>query len=377
MSMSAWTTPYAPKVLAKSKKLVSPAQLPQAIPQTMGLLQEHFKSQALYTVVQLGVPDVIGDGLMDSAGISAALGVPVNEDLLARQMRVLATCGLFEESAGPGGEFMYALTDTGALLQTGAPQPSLACAATHWLEPPMWNMWGSLLEATMTPEGGQPPFDRANGANWIEYFQAHPESMAPFNDTMSFFSGGEVAGVVDDYAAGWDQFKGKTVLDVGGSYGVVMAAVKAKNPDIECISFDLPDVIATAPDGIAPGVSLAGGDMFDASTYPKGVDAVFMKHILHDWSDADCGRILAAIAASLPSGGKVIVCDGVLGAPGDINPLTASQRNVDILMAGIGGTERTEAQWRTLLGNAGFSIESVQPASIGGPLCGFVTAVKA
>jgi len=46
-------------------------------------------------------------------------------------------------------------------------------------------------------------------------------------------------------------------------------------------------------------------------------------------------------------------------------------------MAGIGGTERTEAQWRTLLGNAGFSIESVQPASIGGPLCGFVTAVKA
>jgi len=199
--------------------------------------------------------------------------------------------------------------------------------------------------------------------------------MAPFNDTMSIFSGGEVAGVVDDYAAGWDQFKGKTVVDVGGSYGVVMAAVKAKYPEVGCISFDLPDVVAAAPEGIAPGVTLVGGDMFDTSTYPKA-DAVFMKHILHDWSDTDCERILTAVHAALPAGGKVVVCDAVLGAAGDINPLTSAQRYVDLLMAGIGGTERTEAQWKTLLSSAGFTVQSVQPASIGGPLCGFVTATK-
>ncbi|KAK4858172.1 hypothetical protein QYF36_012200 [Acer negundo] len=53
------------------------------------------------------------------------------------------------------------------------------------------------------------------------------------------------------------------------------------------IDFDLPHVIQHAPH--YPGVEHVGGYMFES--VPKG-DAIFMKWILHDWSDEHCLKLL-------------------------------------------------------------------------------------
>ena len=62
---------------------------------------------------------------------------------------------------------------------------------------------------------------------------------------------------------------------------------------MECVNFDLPEVVATA----APleGVEHVGGDMFKPETFPSGADCIFMKHILHDWSDEDSVKVLKSL----------------------------------------------------------------------------------
>jgi len=119
---------------AAEKGLLTPEELEAAIPAVLDLGRAHFTSQCLYTVVALGVPDVIGTRTLSIAEIVSSLACPVNEDLLLRQLRVVAAAGALVESAGEQGEFMYSLTPVGKLLQTGAPQPSMAGGIKHWME---------------------------------------------------------------------------------------------------------------------------------------------------------------------------------------------------------------------------------------------------
>jgi len=88
---------------AAEKGLLTPEELEAAIPAVLDLGRAHFTSQCLYTVVALGVPDVIGTRTLSIAEIVSSLACPVNEDLLLRQLRVVAAAGALVESAGEQG----------------------------------------------------------------------------------------------------------------------------------------------------------------------------------------------------------------------------------------------------------------------------------
>ena len=344
---------------------LTPERAGAAVPGAMALAQGYFVSQALFAAVQLGVPNAIGDAALTVPEIAAALSEQegaVEEEYLLRVLRLLGAVGVLDESEGPGGEYAFALSDVGALLQTGvAGQPSLACGVTHWVEPPMWGSWGQLEPALRS---GGVPFAMANGDMIFDYYAKHPESAKPFNEFMSFFSGPEVGTVVA--AFDWGQFEGRTVVDVGGSLGPTAAAIKAAAPGADVICFDLPEVTAAATEAPLPGVEYRAGDMFDPTTLPQA-DCVFMKHILHDWSDADSERILASVRQSLRPGGRLVLAEAVLPRPGEQSPLATSQKMIDVLMLTIGGKERTAAQWGALVGNQGFRIAEVVATDM--PMC--------
>ena len=79
-----------------------------------------------------------------------------------------------------------------------------------------------------------------------------------------------------------------------------------------------------------------------------------LARVLHDWPDGDALRILARAREALPAGGTLYVVEMVLddasGAGGllDLN-----------LLVMTGGAERTEDQFRGLLGRAGFEVLDV------------------
>ncbi|XP_066932387.1 uncharacterized protein [Clytia hemisphaerica] len=203
------------------------------------------------------------------------------------------------------------------------------------------------------------------------YYKEHPESAEHFNEFMSFFSDGELRGILNDFD--WSVFNGKQICDIGGCYGVVMKAVKEKFPDITTINFDLPEVIEKAES--IPGVQIVAGDMFDSSTIPS-CNVVFMKHILHNWDDEDCIKIIKSLHKALPSDGKVVICDAILPKSGVTNPIAKSQKALDMLMAIIGGRERNQDQWRAIFEASGLKIDSVLPMTSGGPLTGIIATSK-
>jgi hypothetical protein len=367
---------------------LSPQELQQTVPNFLGMCNAFFSSQALYTVTRLGVADLIGSGSLSVAEIVAGVKEHdrnsgkqcyqnLNEDSLFRVMRLLSGTGIFTQTAGPNGEARYSLTPMGALLQTNVPeQPSLACGVLHWTEAPMWNSWGRLHDFVAgTTENGATAFEAANGLPIFQYYQEHPESNDPFNEFMTVLSASNNPVVLD--LVPWSKYNGKNVADVGGGYGTVSSLIQNKFPDVQMISFDMPHIVEQARTSVkAPdAVKLVGGDMFDASTYPKDLSAIFMKYILHDWDDDSCIRILQACAKALPSDGKVFIVDAILPNPGEDSPVAPVQYHLDVLMMLFGGKERTSQQMSILADAAGFKVESTSTNSPV-PTCMLTTLVK-
>ncbi|XP_066932378.1 uncharacterized protein [Clytia hemisphaerica] len=361
-------------MFSMKKAMLTEDEIKSAVPQILDLNMAFFTQQCLYTMVKLRIPDVIGAETLSMKEICQRLGENVDQDLLFRQMRLLAEVGIFVETASEDGEnqYCYSLALQGKLLQTGVEgQPSMACGVHHLSEQPAWKAWATLPEITSGQAKGEVPFERANGQRDVPYYKEHPESGKPFYEFMSFFSYSELKGILDEFD--WSAFNGKIVCDIAGCYGVVMKAVKEKFPDITTINFDLPEVIEKAES--IPGVQMVAGDMFDSSTIPS-CNVVFMKHILHDWYDEVCIKIMKSLHKALPSDGKVVICDAILPKPGVTNPIAKSQKNLDMLMAIFGGKERNQDQYRAIFEASGWKIDSVLPMTSGGPLTGIITTSK-
>ncbi|KAK3194500.1 hypothetical protein Dsin_025810 [Dipteronia sinensis] len=102
------------------------------------------------------------------------------------------------------------------------------------------------------------------------------------------------------------------------------------------------------------GVEHVGGDMFES--VPKG-DAIFMKWILHDWSDEHCLTLLKNCYKSIPDDGIVIVVEAILPVLPETNATTKATSQIDVLMMtqDPGGKERTRQEFMDMATGAGFS----------------------
>ncbi len=100
-----------------------------------------------------------------------------------------------------------------------------------------------------------------------------------------------------------------------------------------------------------------GGDFLEG--VPAGADAYIMKHIIHDWDDERCVRILGHCAAAVASGGRVLVVDQAITD----RPESAFSKIMDLEMLAMtpGGRERTETEFRTLFERAGLVLTRVVP----------------
>ncbi|PPR97736.1 hypothetical protein GOBAR_AA22942 [Gossypium barbadense] len=139
------------------------------------------------------------------------------------------------------------------------------------------------------------------------------------NDEPHHFGKLVMNNILDAYK-GFVQHLNQVIVDIGGGLGVSLRFITSKYPSIKGINFDLPHVIQHAPP--IPGVEHVAGDMFQ--NVPKG-DAIFMKFILHDWSDDDCLKLLKNCYKAIPDEGKIVVVDCML--PDVPNTSSGGERN--------------------------------------------------
>jgi len=300
-------------------------------------------TQTIYVAAELGIADLLKSESLTTTEIAARLGT--TGDGLYRILRALASIGIFRENEG--GQFEQ--TELSECLRSDVPGSMRAWAravGANWC----WGMMGDLLNSGRT--GQKAPL------NLWEHFEQNKDDGDIFNQAMTSFSSAEIGPILESY-----DFAGiGTLMDVAGGYGSLLAEVLEANPEMRSILFDAPSVIENArphvaATKVADRCELAGGDFF--TSVPSGADAIMMKHILHDWSDEDSLRILNSCHTALPAGGKLLVIESVIQPGNDPQP----GKMLDIVMLRIGGKERTEAEFRTLLDAAGFDMTRIVATS--------------
>jgi hypothetical protein len=181
---------------------------------------------------------------------------------------------------------------------------------------------------------------------------ADPELAELFHRSMAASNAmfAEVARVID--------FSG-TVIDVAGGNGELLSHVLRANPAVRGVLVERPHALPAAAQtlaDIANRCTLLAGDFTE--TVPDTGDTYLLSRVLHDWDDARCHTILTTCATAMPDHAELLIIerllpdtpDDSLAVPWDIH-----------MLCNVGGRERTEAHYRTLLAGAGLELTTTHP----------------
>jgi hypothetical protein len=315
--------------------------------QMMQLIHGYIPSQAIHVAAKLGLADLIRDTPKTVEELANA--TKAHALSLRRLLRALASLGIFAEDAN--GNFVS--TSLSLMLCSDHPQ-SARGAALMYCSPSIWTSWGQLYEAIMT---GEPSFDRIHGSPFFEYLDSHPDDAAVFNTAMT--SGSSV--LESAILAAYDFSKFRRVADVGGGQGALLRAILSTNRNLQGVLVDLPRVVAGVKSlhdaAVRNRCEIVGADFFQS--IPSGADAYVMKHVIHDWSDDDALKILRNCRRVIPAHGTLLLIEWVLKQSNQ--PDTGKLLDLNMLV-NLHGLNRTEAEFRSLLRQADFSLRQVIPA---------------
>ncbi|KAI0401835.1 sterigmatocystin 8-O-methyltransferase [Xylaria palmicola] len=146
---------------------------------------------------------------------------------------------------------------------------------------------------------------------------------------------------------------GALLVDVGGGKGHDVLAFHEKHPGRgRLVLQDLPAVVDRVR-GLDPAIEAMAYDFFTEQPI-QGARAYFYHHVLHDWSDEDCLKILRRAKGGMRPGYSRLLVNELVVPERRASPFHAASDL--IMMAFCGGMERTEGQWRALFTAAGLEV---------------------
>lgn len=214
----------------------------------------------------------------------------------------------------------------------------------------MARAWASMLTAVET---GAPAYNEIFGRPFWDDLAAHPQMAASFDALM----GPAGHGPPDpDFplTGGWDSVR--TVVDVGGGTGSLLAAILSAHPTIQGTLVDLPSTVARSTAvfeaaGVSDRVTTAGQSFFDP--LPGGADVYLLKNVLADWPDREAIAVLARCAEAAHPAGRLVVLGG-------ISPAHPASPEL-LMMVLVGGKQRSLSEFSTLATAAGLEVISAVP----------------
>ena len=321
--------------------------LPQRL---FALINAGWTTRAIAVAAELRLAEALQPGPLGAQDLAAACGA--HADSLHRLLRALCSIGLCEEH----DDGRFALLPLGALLAQDHPQSLRSWALQFGRQ--LWPAWGELDVSVRSGTGLR---QRQGEAHGFAHLGRDAEAAAVFNRAMVEITrlvAADAVHRIDDLAAA------RCFVDVGGGHGRLLTEFLHRWPQARGIVLDLPHAQAGADAHLASQqlsdrAAFMAGDFFESV---PAADVLLMKAILHDWDDAHCARILASCRRALAGGGRLLVIDRVLPDRLHDDPRHRGLARSDLtMMIGVGGRERTEAEFRRLLAGGGFAIASIQP----------------
>jgi SAM-dependent methyltransferase len=318
---------------------------------------------AVAATARLGVPDQLANGPRTAAELAEAISA--DPGALARLLRAAVSLGVLTRDA----QGRYGLTPLGQCLRSDVPGSQRALIASE-LDTAHWSSWGRLDEAVRT---GKPTFNSLFSMPiWDYYRDARPDEGRLFAENMTAQSDLETRAILASYSFAGDAHAPGSdgrgsgapvdrIVDVGGAHGSFLAAVLQHEPQARGVLFDRRLVIEEARSvlegfGVADRVDCVAGDFFTA--VPTDGDVYLLKHILHDWNDEECVRLLRQVARAMRPHGRVVVAEMMIVEDGRASPAVLLDLNMLVMLS---GKERTEQEYADLFEAAGLRISGVFP----------------
>ena len=307
----------------------------------LGALSDLCTPWCVHVVATLRIAEHLAAGTTGIDELAAATGC--DADSLHRVLRHLAGKGVFQEPAP--GRFALNRAAEGLL------DPSVRLGLDlDGFGGRMAAAWGSLLTAVRT---GGPAYREVFGLPFWEDLDAHPDIAASFDALM----GPPGHGTPDPevlVTGEWEDVR--TVVDVGGGTGALLAEILRTRSHVHGTLVDLPRVIARSGEvlraaGVAERATTVAQSFFDP--LPAGADLYLLKSVLNDWPDREAAAILRGCAEAARPGGRVVVLGGV--SP-DGHAAGAGPSPALLEMVLLGGRDRTVAELRELASQAGLVV---------------------
>jgi DNA-binding Lrp family transcriptional regulator len=326
---------------AVSKASMEPIQ---ALNRLLDIITGYCAAQAFLSACKLNIFEELSQGPTSAEDLARRVNIhPVG---CRRLLAALAKLGLVERD----GEF-FRNSELGHFCTS---KSAVNLEAISGFGEPFYHMFEYLPDALREYS---PRWQQALGTSHEDVFGALYEDparlqrFAQFMNAMSVPQGQEIAKHFD--------FAPHTcIMDVAGGPGGQAIQIGLRHTHLGGIIIDMAPVCEIAKEqiqrnGLSGRFTAVPADLFEGP-YPQGADVIVLGHILHDWSDNNCLKILRNCSAALPSRGVLLISETVLN-PDFSNSTFGLMKDLTMMVAcESGARERTEAEYRSLLGETGF-----------------------
>ncbi|MFC1886311.1 methyltransferase [Thermodesulfobacteriota bacterium] len=308
----------------------------------MKIIMSEWISKPVYVAAKLGLSDLLSKKnrhVDELAELTAT-----HADSLYRMMRALASVGIYKEHE----DHVFGNTPMSESLMEGGLKSIALMFHSGWHSA----AWNNLFYSIQT---GKPAFEKIHGEPIFNWLNNNPQALRVFNEANSIKAAKTHRLIVEVY----DFKRFKTITDVGGGIGGLMVEILKANPHLSGVVADLPETVSAIKtripkSDIGDRMQVITIDFF--KSIPKGSDVYLLSHILHDWPDEKCIRILRNCKYAMSPHGKLLIVEGIIKQKNIFS--IAKQLDLEVFLMG-GGRERTEKEYGELLKQAGLSLAKV------------------
>lgn len=264
-----------------------------------------WSSKVLFAAVELDLFTTLGDEALSGAELGERLDV--HPRAIWDFFDALVAMGFLHRD-GDGEAGRYRNTEATSLYLMKQ-SPKYIGGMLEMLDARLYHFWHDLPEALRTGKP-QNEIKHSHKPMFEELYSDLPR-LEQFMGAMTGVSRLNFETFVEKF----DLSRFGTMCDVGGATGLLSTLAAKRNPNLRCISFDLPAVAPIArrnidAQGLSDRIEVASGDFF-ADPLPKA-DVVTMGMILHDWNLEKKMHLIRAAYDALPADGVFVAIENLI-----------------------------------------------------------------
>ena len=299
--------------------------------QLKSFFTEHWKYMAVSAACKLNLFDHLQES---KTAKQLAKEISLNKEKLLLLLNALHNVGFLNKNADA-----FMVNSSSEFLTESNPG-SLKYACLNWSSEHL-TAWQNLDFSIKT---GKSSFEEIYGKPFFDFLNDNPEKLHAYHKAMYQYAKDDYKNLTDVI----DFSKHKSVMDVGGGYGAILENIKAKFPSIECVLFDLSNVVSNVID---QNIIKISGNFFDK--IPNLSEVMVLSRVLHDWNDEKSRIILKNVFEALPNNGTLYLIENC--ADKINNDLSLLSLNMSAMCDSY---ERTSIQYISLCENVGFRFVS-------------------